>query len=151
MIYYFLYNKGSVQLTNGLYYQNAFVRWSCETKCPFPENQCCKSLFGFKAGPHKPSESMMFLSYTTVLASSLRSELGVTHFERKRLFSLSLGTRQFQDMVAISTELKTGAMAQHRNLFSMTKIKLEKKNFLQGHSTNIEKLLLKSVLPQKIQ
>lgn len=81
LIYYFLYNKGSVQLTNGLYYQNAFVRWSCGTKCPFPENQCCKSLFGFKAGPHKNCESMMFLSYTTVLAWSLRSELGVTHFE----------------------------------------------------------------------
>ena len=91
LIYYFLYNKGSVQLTNGLYYQNAFVRWSCGTKCPFLENQCCKSLFGFKAGLHKPRESMMFLSYTTVLAWSLRSELGVTHFERKRLFFPFLG------------------------------------------------------------
>lgn len=60
-------------------------------KCPFPKNQCYKSLFDLKLGPHKPSESIMLLSYTTVTIS-LKSEVWAggdsfwTRRGRKRLF-----------------------------------------------------------------
>lgn len=76
----------------------------------------------------------MFLSYITVLALSLRSEMEITHFKLKEereardFLSLLLDTCQLKDMVKLHSELKSGAHSPKKGFFfPMTKIKLENK------------------------